>query len=141
MDVAALIVSIVAVVISALVAVRQYLSSRQERRLRVWVDARSTTYVSPDGERIPVVGVRVKNGNPKYPIRVHSVAFTDPSASEAQVWVSREATVAPYDAEIIDLPIDQFDETRELFSETFTAWVELTTGDIFRSDPHPAPAD
>lgn len=51
----------------------------------------SFVHVTPDGEHIEVVGVRVLNDNPRYPIRVNAVAFTPADQqTQPQLWFSEK---------------------------------------------------
>jgi hypothetical protein len=148
----ALVISSAAIVVSAWALIWQYRVSRRAERLYVQVEPRALVVASAPQQQAPdyrelVVGVRVFNRNPKYPIRVNSVAFTPADVQSATEWFTGQATfsalplsIEPRDAETIDLPIERISETDPTpLGEMFIAWVELKTGEIFRTQPHPAP--
>jgi hypothetical protein len=135
---AALFISIVAVLISAVALGWQVYRYWWEQDRHVEVTARALT-VSENGEVSDVVGVLVSNSNPRYPIRVGVVAFTPPSEQVPKVWFARPTVIDPHDAATIDVHVDDINETGEPLGDRFVAWVLLTTGERYRSNPHPSP--
>jgi hypothetical protein len=65
MDTWSFVLSIVAILISATALGWQIRRWRWEQRHRVKVEGRSQTFVTYEGEQIPLVGVRVTNNNPR----------------------------------------------------------------------------
>ena len=106
----------------------------------------SFVHVTPDGEHIEVVGVRVLNDNPRYPIRVNAVAFTPADQqTQPQLWFSEKwglpMNIEPRDADTLDIPIDYISEERHPLGPSFVGWIELKTGAIHNSAPHPSPQE
>jgi hypothetical protein len=135
------VLSIVAILISATALGWQIRRWRWEQRHHVKVEGRSETFVTKDGEQIPIVGVRVTNNNPKYPIRVKAVAFTPADQEVVELWFDAAydqlpAVIEPHDADTIDIPIERISEVGDPLGSAFIGWIELKTGDIFRSEPH-----
>ena len=82
------------------------------------------------------------NKNPTYPVRVNAVAFTPAAQGPPQLWFGAPnfelpRVIEPHDAETIDVPVDYISETNDVLGPMFVGWIELKTGDIYRSDPHP----
>ena len=90
--------------------------------------------VTDQGEPIPVVGVRVTNRNPKYPIRVNAVAFTAAGQEVPELWFASAgdqppAVIEPHDADTIDIPIERISEVDDPLGSAFVSGIELKTGD------------
>jgi hypothetical protein len=62
-------ISIVALAISGGTFVRQLYKDRWEKKRHVEVEGRSGIVARPSGERLEIIGMRVVNRNPRYPIR------------------------------------------------------------------------
>jgi hypothetical protein len=141
-DVVALVVSFIAVSISAVALWWQIRRWRWEQQLHVKVEGRSLTGVTGLGERVPIVGVRVTNENPRYPIRVNAVAFTPSVQREPPtLWFSGAnyelpRPIHPKDAETIDVPVEHISEVDDPLGPSFVGWIELKTGTILQADPH-----
>jgi hypothetical protein len=99
-------------------------------------------YVTNYGEPMPIVGVRVTNNNPRYPIRINAVAFTPASQSEPpDLWfdgsdIELPRTIGPRDGDTIDIPVERISEVEDPLRPAFVGWIELKTGVILSSQPH-----
>jgi hypothetical protein len=68
-------ISLVALALSAGTFVRQITKDRWEQKRHVEVEGRSFVEVLSTGDRPQVIGMRVVNQNPRYPIHPHTIAF------------------------------------------------------------------
>jgi hypothetical protein len=132
-------IALVALAISGGTFVRQLYLERWERKRHVKVEGRSLNVALPSGERLQVIGMRVVNVNPRYPIHPNTIAFTLPDV-EPDIWLPGEpprlpSVIEPNSAELIETDIVSVEDIFDLSGPEFVAWIELKTGERFHSAP------
>jgi hypothetical protein len=139
MDVAALVVAIVAALIGVGSLGWQFYTWWHERRLNITVDLDEVTvHDEPDMPEVSTTIFRITVINrSSFPVRVTGATLV-PAGERVRSFTVGKAIglpreVTPRDAEDIELPVGMF--IGELPDTLVEAWVRLSTGEEFRSVP------
>jgi hypothetical protein len=138
-------ISLIAIAISGGTFGRQVYKDRWEKKRHVEVEGRSGIVARPSGEHVEIIGMRVVNRNPRYPIQPNTIAFTPPDVKQPDIWFGGSPpelpkVIEPNSAELIETAIYSVEDIFDLSSSSFVAWIGLKTGDRFHSAPTQFPS-